>query len=128
MHHLTRERTEEQFRLSELLERFPYYVMVVSSHDLTILAVNPGYALLLGKRDVIGQPLTEFFSGVDLERLIEILGEAARSGKPMTTQPMTVKATEYGGYPDDLYIHSVIPIHQADGNLTDRLFIYSEKV
>ena len=53
--------------LSELLERFPYNVMVVDADDLTIPSVNAGYALLLGKHDVISQPLTEVFSGADME-------------------------------------------------------------
>ena len=127
MHHLTRETTEEHFQLSELLERFPYYVMVVSTTDLTIQAVNPGYALLLGKRNVIGQPLNEFFAGDDLEKLIWTVGEVARTGKPITTEPMAVRAPEYGGESGDKYVHSVVPLHRADGAPAERLFIYTEK-
>ncbi|HKR23307.1 MAG TPA: CheR family methyltransferase, partial [Pyrinomonadaceae bacterium] len=127
LHHLTRENTEEQFHLSELLERFPYYVMVVDAHDFTIQAVNPGYAVLLGKRDVIGQSLANFFDGPDLERLVSILQQVSEQGKAVTTSPMSVKAIEYGGHSDDRFIHSVVPIHGHDGNLTERLFIYTEK-
>lgn len=127
LHHLTRENTEEQFLLSELLERFPYYVMIVNAKDLTIQAINPGYALLLGKRDVIGQTLTEFFSGVDLNQLIEMMSEVEDKGKPMTTPPMAVRAAEYGGLPDDLYVHSIVPLHRPDGHPSERLFIYTEK-
>lgn len=127
LHHLTRENTEEQFHLSELLERFPYYVMVVDAQDFTIQAVNPGYALLLGKRNVIGQPLANFFDGPELEQLVSILRQVAEQGKAVTTSPMSVKAIEYGGHPEDRYIHSVVPIHGHDGNLTERLFIYTEK-
>jgi two-component system, chemotaxis family, CheB/CheR fusion protein len=127
LHHLIRADTEEQYRLSELLERFPYYVIVVNAKDFTILAVNPGYALLLGKRDVIGQPLTEFFNGDDLDALMEVLKEAAKEGKPITTPPMAVRAVEYGDHTGNLYIHSVIPIHLPHGK-TERLFIYTEKV
>ena len=127
LHHLTRENTEEQFHLSELLERFPYYVMLVNAADLSIQAVNPGYALLLGKRDVIGQPLTDFFSGVDLEKLVATLREVAQEGKPKTIGPTAVRAAEYGGQPEDLYIHSVVPLHRADGSAAERLFIYTEK-
>lgn len=127
LHHLMRENNEEQFQLSELLERFPYYVVVVNARDLTILAVNPGYALLLGKRDVIGRPLTEFFSGDDLEALMDVLKEATKEGKPMTTGPMAVKAIEYGDNAEERYIHSVVPIQPPHGKI-ERLFIYSEKV
>ncbi len=127
LHHLMREKSEEQFHLSELLERFPYYVIVVEARNLTVLAVNPGYALLLGKRNVIGQPLTEFFSGDDLDSLIEVLKKAAKEGKPITTPPMAVRAADYGYHAEDFYIHSVIPILPPQGK-TERLFIYSEKV
>ena len=127
LHHLTRENTEEQFHLSELLERFPYYVMVVDAQDFTIQAVNPGYALLLGKRNVIGQPLADFFDGPDLKQLVTILRQVAEQRKAVTTPPMSVNAVAYGGHPEDMYIHSVVPIHGHDGNLTKRLFIYTEK-
>ena len=126
LHHLMRENSEEQYQLSELLERFPYYVVVVNARDLTILAVNPGYALLLGKREVIGQPLTEFFSGDDLEALLEVLTEATKEGKPITTGPMAVRAIEYGDNAEEMYIHSVVPIQLPHGK-TERLFIYTEK-
>src|SRR5687767_142220 len=127
LHHLMQENNEEQYQLSELLERFPYYVVVVNARDLTILAVNPGYALWLGKRDVIGQPLTDFFSGTDLEALMDVLTEATKEGKPMTTGPMAVRAVEYGDHAGDLYIHSVVPIQPPHGKI-ERLFIYTEKV
>lgn len=127
LHHLTQERGEEQFRLSELLERFPYYVMVVDASDLTIQAVNPGYSLLLGKRDVIGQSVADFFSGDDLDKLIAVLGEAAEQGKPITTAPMAVRTPEDGEHLEDLYIHSVIPIRHSEESPIERLFIYSER-
>jgi two-component system CheB/CheR fusion protein len=127
LHHLTQERSAEQLRLSELLERFPYYVMVVSASDFTIQAVNPGYALLLGKQNVIGQPVADFFSGDDLDKLIAVLGEVAEQGKPITTDPMAVRAIRDGEYSEDLYIHSVIPILRSQGGSIDRLFIYTEK-
>lgn len=127
LHHLTRESTEEQFHLSELLERFPYYVMVVDVNDLTIQAINPGYALLLGKRDIIGLPVTEFFSGKDLHKLTDALREVATQGRAITTSPMAVRALEYGGAVDDQFIHSIVPIHSSDNTTPDRLFIYTEK-
>src|SRR6185369_13799735 len=56
-HHL------EQLQLASVLERFPHYIMVLHPADLTIQAVNPSYAQLLGSRDVKGLPMTEVFSG-----------------------------------------------------------------
>ena len=128
LHDLTKENNAEQFQLSELLERFPYYVMIVSADDLMIEAINPGYALLLGKREIIGLPLTEFFEGKDLHKLTDTLRNVAQHGKPVTTAPMSVRATEYGGKPEDQFVHSIVPLHTADGAKPGRLFIYTEKV
>ncbi|HEU4869498.1 MAG TPA: CheR family methyltransferase, partial [Pyrinomonadaceae bacterium] len=127
LHHLTQENTEEQFHLSELLERFPYYVMVVNTDGLTIQAINPGYAMLLGKRNVVGQPVSQFFEGPDLEKLIETLNEVAQSGKPTTTPPLQVRAGDHTARPDEQFIHSIVPIHNIDGREPHRLFIYTEK-
>ncbi len=127
LHHLTQQNSKEQFQLSELLERFPYYVMVVGAADLRIQAVNPGYSLLLGKRDVIGQPVTDFFIGEDVEKLIAILGEVAQEGKPITTPPLAVRTPEHPDLPESLYVHSVIPILQSEEGPVERLFIYTEK-
>ena len=128
LHHLTSENTEEQFHLSSLLERFPYYVMIVEVNNLTIQAVNPGYAILLGKRDIIGLPVTEFFGGKDLHKLTDALRDAAQSGKPVITPAMSVKAVEHGSQSGDKFIHSIVPIHNAEGTSPVRLFIYTEKV
>jgi two-component system CheB/CheR fusion protein len=127
LHHLTKENTEDQFHFTELLERFPYYVMIVDADDLTIQAVNPGYALLLGKRDIIGLPVTKFFKGKDLHRLTDALREVAQQGKALTTPSMAVRASEYEGMQEDQFIHSIVPIHGADGQKPERLFIYTEK-
>ena len=127
LHHLTQLNTEEQFQLSELIQRFPYYVMVVDVASQTIQAVNPGYALLLGKREVIGHPLIEYFSGPDLDELLDAVRRVVDTGKPITTAPMSVRAAEYGAQPDDQFVHSIIPIHNVDDATAQRLFIYTEK-
>ena len=123
----TSENNQQQFQLSELLERFPYFVMIVKADDLRIEAVNPGYALLLGKREIIGLPVTEFFKGDDLYKLTDTLRAVAQHGKPLTTAPMAVRATEYGGRAEDQFVHSIVPLHSADGTKPERLFIYTEK-
>jgi two-component system CheB/CheR fusion protein len=127
LHNLTSSTTQEHFLLSELLERFPYYVMVVDAKDLTILAINPGYAMLLGKREIVGLPVTEFFSGKDLFKLTDALREVAEHGKALTTPPMTIKAIDYAGLSDGELVHSIVPIFSLDGGSAQRLFIYTEK-
>ncbi len=127
LHQLTKDISDEQFRLSELLERFPYYVMVVDAHNFRIEAINPGYALLLGKTDVIDVPVSEFFIGEELEEFVNTLKEVAEEGKALTTRPMSVKAIEYAASGDQ-FVHSVVPIVNVSGGKTERLFIYTERV
>jgi hypothetical protein len=100
------------------------------SNELVVVGSSAGGVSALPfwrKREVIGLPVREFFSGRDLDRLIDVLGEVVQHGKPATTPPMLVKAVEYGGLAEDRFIHSVVPIHGADGNKAERLFIYTEK-
>jgi len=78
----------EQLQLSELLERFPHYVMVVNADDLTIQRVNPSYGQVLGTRDVTGLPLREVFSGRDLDRLLKQLKRAVREAQTVRTEPI----------------------------------------
>lgn len=127
LHQLTRDISDDQFRLSELLERFPYYVMVVDAHSYKIDAVNPGYALLLGRTEVIGLPVSEFFRGEDLEEFLNTLNHVVEEGRALTTRPMFVKSIESQSS-DEQFVHSVVPILSVAGGKTERLFIYTEKV
>ncbi len=84
--------------------------------------------MLLGKRDVIGQPLSQFFNGSELEKLIQVLNKVSKSGNPVTPAPMNERASDYAGAPEDNFVHSIVPIHGSDGNKPKRLFIYTGKV
>ena len=120
-HHL------EQLQLASVLERFPHYIMVLHPADLTIQAVNPSYAQLLGSRDVKGLPMTEVFSGKHVDQLIKALKTAARESQTLNTGP--IMASVDGDHHSDntKFIHTVVPISDASGATVTRLFLYSEK-
>ena len=65
--------------------------------------------MLLGKRDVIGQPLSQFFNGSELEKLIQVLNKVSKSGNPVTPAPMNERASDYAGAPEDKFVQ-----HRAD--------------
>lgn len=123
---LTKQIRLEQLQLSVLLERFPHYVMVLNSDDLTIHALNPAYKQLLGNRDLEGLPMTEIFGGKDVDELIRVLKRAVRESQPLITGPILAsvdsetKGTEF--------VHTVVPIVDGSGSTTKRIFIYSEKL
>ena len=70
---LARQHRLQQLQLTTLLERYPYYVMVLNAEDLTIDTINPAYKKLLGSRDVVGLPISEVFGGHEVDKLIRIL-------------------------------------------------------
>lgn len=116
----------EQLQLSQLLERFPHFVMVVNAEDLTIQRVNPAYRQVLGTRDVTGLPLSEVFSGRDLDHLIKQLKRAVREAQTIRTQPVDAFITEADGH-NGQTVHTAVPIQDQSGAGVNRLFIYSEK-
>ncbi len=118
----------EQLQLSALLERFPHYVMVVNADNLIIETINPGYKQMLGDREVIGLPISEVFSGRDLEHLLNILRTAAREGKGVTTTPIKANVAEGIAPVENRFVHTVVPIGEVSSSDVSRLFIYSEKV
>jgi two-component system CheB/CheR fusion protein len=121
---MTKQLRLEQLQLSVLLERFPHFIMVVDAEDLTIQAVNPAYNQALNNRNVRGLPVTEVFTGKNLDELTRAIKTAAREGQSITTDSLL---TVVGDDEAARFIHTLVPILDADGSALNRLFIYSEK-
>ena len=126
LHELTKQYRTEQLQLATLLERFPHYIMVLNAEDLTIQAINPSYKQLIGERNVNGLPMSELFSGKNVDDLIKALRTAAREGQALNTGPIV--ASVDGDHGDNhRFIHSIVPVSDADGSSVTRLFLYSER-
>ena len=115
----------EQLQLSHLLERFPHYVMVTNGEDLTIQRVNQSYQQLLGGRNVTGLPISEVFSGKDVDDFIKLLKKVVREKQPVHTGPLHANIIGSDGSKSRL-IHTIVPILDETGSKVDRLFIYSD--
>jgi two-component system, chemotaxis family, CheB/CheR fusion protein len=115
----------EQTQLSTLLERFPYYVMVLNAEDLTIQTINPAYEKLLGGRNVNGLPLSDVFGGKQVDELTRVLKASTREAQSHSTGPIIASVNSEDS---TRYIHTVVPISDTDSSVITRLFIYSEKV
>lgn len=124
---LARQHRLQQVQLTTLLERYPFYVMVLNAEDLTIETVNPAYKDLLGSRDVVGLPMTAVFGGREVDELIRILKRSVRERQPLETGPIlaNVEGVEGKGFQ---FVHTVIPIVEQSGSVAPRIFVYSEKV
>lgn len=125
---LTKQHRLEQVQLAAMLERFPHYIMVLNAEDLTIQAVNPNYKQLLGTRDVNGLPMSEVFSGKQIDDLIKTLRTAARESQALNTGPILASVDGDHNANESRFIHTVVPISDANGATVTRLFLYSEKV
>ena len=105
-----------QLQLTTVLERYPYYVMVLVAEDLTIQTINPAYKQMLGNRDVVGLPMTEVFGGKEVDELIKILKRSVRERLPLETGPILAQvnhAEEKGIH----FVHTVVPVVEASGSV-----------
>lgn len=121
---LSKQHRIQQLQLSLVLERFPHYVMILNAEDLTIQAVNQAYTDILANRDVNGLPLSEVFSGKDLDELIKVLKKSVREGQSINTPPIWAGVD---GDKSGRFVHTVVPIIEATGSTVHRMFIYSER-
>jgi phage-related tail protein len=121
---LTRQHRIEQMQISELLERFPHYVMVLDAEDLTVHAVNPAYKQLLGNRNVNGLPISDVFGGEQVDELVEALKSTLEEAQSHTTGPIIASVNSGDSA---RYVHTVVPIADASGSSITRIFIYSER-
>jgi len=124
---LARQHRLEQLQIATLLERYPHYIMVLNADDLTIQSINPAYTKLIGTRDVRGLPMSEIFTGQQVDELIRALRTSVRESQPFITGPLF--ASVDGDQSDrPRFIHTIVPISDASGASVIRLFVYSEKV
>jgi hypothetical protein len=63
-------------------------VTVTNAEDIMIQRVNQPYQQLLGTRNVAGLPISEVFSGNDVDNLIKLLKNAIREEQPVHTGPL----------------------------------------
>jgi two-component system CheB/CheR fusion protein len=114
-----------QLQLTQLLERFPHYVMILDADSLTVQTINSAYRRLLGNRDVTGLIISEVFTSSEVQQLVKILRAAAREGQSLNTPP--IRAGLSDEQRDLRLIHTVVPIIDQDSQHVSRLFIYSEE-
>ncbi|HJU94108.1 MAG TPA: CheR family methyltransferase [Pyrinomonadaceae bacterium] len=123
---VARQHRLEQLQLSLLLERFPHLVMVLNADNLTIHAVNAAYKTLFNDREVKGLTIIEVFSGPDVDRLIEVLRAVVQNNHSVKTEPMLASAGNRSA--GEKFVHTIVPITDANSSNVNRLFIYSERL
>jgi two-component system, chemotaxis family, CheB/CheR fusion protein len=115
----------ERLQLSQLLERFPYYVMIVNTDDLTIQQINSAYKLLIENPEVIGLPISEVFSGLNLDHVIKSIKRAVRERQAVYSPPIDVVTGSDGE--EHRWVHTIVPIPVEGIAKISRVFVYSER-
>jgi len=125
---LSKQHQVEQIQLNELLERYPHFIMILNAEDLTIQSVNPTYKHLLGNRNIVGLPMSEVFSGNQLDDLIKTVETAVRDSQTLITEPLLASVNAELDPGQTRFLHTIVPIIEPGGAKLARLFLFSEKV
>jgi two-component system CheB/CheR fusion protein len=125
---LSKQHQVEQIQLNALLERYPHYIMILNAEDLTIQSVNPNYRKLLGNRNILGLPMSEVFSGKQIDDLVKLVQTAVRDSQTLITEPLLASVNGEIDPSRTRFLHTIVPIIDPGGGKLERLFLYSEKV
>ena len=121
----------ERFRLSEMVEAAPFYILVLRGPALLINAYNPRYTHLLEGRPVQGHPIEEvmdiFWEKEAARKIIGLIREVYRLESPRTI-PLRLAFTQLSHDEKDPPIHNFVytfvPSHDAAGRV-DGVIVYA---
>ncbi|HYX29279.1 MAG TPA: hypothetical protein VE863_11995, partial [Pyrinomonadaceae bacterium] len=74
--------------LDQVVQEFPYYVLVARGPKLKVEAYSARYALLFGDDEAKGKPIEKLFSGDGVEELIAAAKQVLKTGDTVTTRRM----------------------------------------
>ena len=80
----------------------PMAILTGREHRFTL--VNPAYDVLVGGRPVLGRPLAEAFSEVEVGYYLPVLDEVYRTGKPIVIREAELHLRNAEGVVDDRYL------------------------
>ena len=115
-----RRHAEERERLAQLFEQAPSFMAVLEGPDHRIELINPGYARLIGHRQVLGRTVAEALPDAVEQGYLHLLDGVFRSGRAFTAagSKYAVQASP-GGPVDERFVDFVFqPIVDAKGNVT----------
>jgi two-component system CheB/CheR fusion protein len=124
---LTRLVTNERTRLAEIVERSPYYILLLKGPGLLVEMYNPRYRLMFEGRDGVGHPFDEIAVGAEMSELVRLSREAYRQDEPKRSQRTRFRIPTERGDRVDYFVHTIVPVHDGAGRV-DGVVIYTENV
>ncbi|PWT88102.1 MAG: hypothetical protein C5B55_13675 [Blastocatellia bacterium] len=117
---------DNQEHLAELVQSFPYYIMLVSAPELKIETINPAYRMSLEGREVVGASLNDAFTGSDRDGFVGLIRDAIANDRILTTPPMQAYLMSSKESDEKDFVHTVVPVHDQKNNHVNAVLIYTE--
>jgi PAS domain S-box-containing protein len=114
-----RREAEEMERLRQLFEQSPSSIAVLRGPEHRYEMINPGYAQIVGHRNVVGRTVREALPELQGQGFYELLDRVFTTGEPFVGQsvPARLQRTPDGPL-EDLFLDFVYqPIRDPDGTI-----------
>jgi PAS domain-containing protein len=110
-------------RMAEIFNQTPAFMAVFSGPGHVIELINERYQQLVGKLDLVGQPVRQAFPEIEGQGFFELFDRVYRSGEPFTGADMPVMLQRRPGAPlEQRFIDLVFTaLRDADGAITGLL-------
>ncbi|HVE53566.1 MAG TPA: ATP-binding protein [Ramlibacter sp.] len=118
--HLLLEVEAERRALSQVFERSPSFMCLLTGPDHVFTRANEHYRRLVGDRDLLGKPLSEALPEVVAQGFVELLDEVFRTGEPYVGRDVLVQLRRSPDEPADTRVvdFTYQAVQGADGSTT----------
>ncbi|WP_375263012.1 sensor histidine kinase [Palleronia sp.] len=124
-----RRNAAEQDRLQRLFEQAPSFMAMLRGENHVFEMVNPGYMRLVGRRDILGRPVSEALPEVATQGFIDMLDTAFRSGEALTATAMPVLLQRHEGRaPEQRHVDLVYQPIRNDEGIVTHIFVQGSDV
>ena len=115
-----RQATRDAEHLARLFQQAPGFMALLRGPDHVFELVNPAYAVLVGRGDLIGQPVRAVFPDVEGQGFFELLDSVFASGEAYSTHgaPITLPATPDSPVCTRLFDFAYHPVRDSTGAVT----------
>ena len=115
-----RQATRDAEHLARLFQQAPGFMALLRGPDHVFELVNPAYAVLVGRGDLIGQPVRAVFPDIEGQGFFELLDSVFASGEAYSTHgaPITLPAASDSPVCTRLFDFAYRPMRDSTGAVT----------
>jgi PAS domain S-box-containing protein len=120
-----RDRETEILRLHQMLERVPSAMALLRGSEHVCEVANTAYQELLGRRDLLGQPLARVAPDMARQGFLDILDKVYSTGEPFigSSIPVSVRRDQAGVDEERVFDILYQPVNGEDGSI-DGIFVH----